>query len=162
LLSLNLGTMLAQLVIFLILMLLVSRFALRPLLATMRTRQDHIDGQIKSAEQHRADAEKLIEDQKAALQQAREEAKEIIERAKVQKEREAEEIIRLANERAERLIEEATNEINREKDKALSALRLEVGELSVQLATKLIGQELDKTNQSKLVHRYLEQVGRMQ
>ncbi|WP_237446457.1 F0F1 ATP synthase subunit B [Shimazuella alba] len=161
-LSLNLGTMLAQLVIFLILMLLVSRFALRPLLATMRTRQDHIDDQIKSAEQHRLEAEKFVEDQKAALQQAREEAKEIVERAKVQKEREAEEIIRLANERAGRLMEEATNEINREKEKALAALRLEVGELSVQLATKLLGQELDQANQSKLVHRYLEQVGRIQ
>ncbi|MXQ52916.1 F0F1 ATP synthase subunit B [Shimazuella sp. KC615] len=154
--------MLAQLVIFLILMLLVSRFALRPLLATMRTRQDHIDDQIKSAEQHRLEAEKFVEDQKAALQQAREEAKEIVERAKVQKEREAEEIIRLANERAGRLMEEATNEINREKEKALAALRLEVGELSVQLATKLLGQELDQANQSKLVHRYLEQVGRIQ
>jgi F-type H+-transporting ATPase subunit b len=154
--------MLAQLVIFLILMLLVSRFALRPLLATMRTRQDHIDDQIKSAEQHRLEAEKFVEDQKAALQQAREEAKEIVERAKVQKEREAEEIIRLANERAGRLMEEATNEINREKEKALATLRLEVGELSVQLATKLLGQELDQANQSKLVHRYLEQVGRIQ
>ncbi len=161
-LSLNLGTMLAQLVIFLILMALVSRFALRPLLATMRQRQDHIDAQIRSAEDQRVQAEKLIEEQKVALQQAREEAKEIVERAKVQKEREAEEIIKLANERAERLVHEATEEINREKEKALLTLRQEVGAMSVQLASKMIGQELDQASQSKLVHRYLEQVGGMQ
>jgi F-type H+-transporting ATPase subunit b len=154
--------MLSQLVIFLLLMVLVSRYALRPLLATMRQRQDHIDGQIRSAENHQAEAEKMIEEQKEALQLARVEAKEIVERAKVQKERDAEEIIRQANERAERLIHEATNEINREKEKALLALRQEVGELSVQLASKVIGQELDQSLQSKLVNRYLEQVGRMQ
>jgi F-type H+-transporting ATPase subunit b len=162
LLTLTWGTMLSQLVIFLLLMVLVSRYALRPLLATMRQRQDHIDGQIRSAENHQAEAEKMIEEQKEALQLARVEAKEIVERAKVQKERDAEEIIRQANERAERLIHEATNEINREKEKALLALRQEVGELSVQLASKVIGQELDQSAQSKLVHRYLEQVGRMQ
>jgi F-type H+-transporting ATPase subunit b len=162
LLTFSWGTMLSQLVMFLLLMMLVSRFALRPLLATMRQRQDHIDGQIRSAENHEAEAEKMIEEQKEALQVARVEAKEIIERAKVQKERDAEEIIRQANERADRLIHEATNEINREKEKALLALRQEVGELSVQLASKVIGQELDQSLQSKLVHRYLEQVGRMQ
>jgi F-type H+-transporting ATPase subunit b len=154
--------MLAQLVIFLILMLLVSKFALRPLLATMKTRQDYIDDQIKSAEQAREEAEKFVAEQKAALEQARTEAKEIVDRAKVQKEREAEEIIRVANERAARLIEEATAEIDREKEKAVSALRKEVGELSVQLAAKLIGQEIDQSNQAKLVHNYLEQVGRTQ
>jgi F-type H+-transporting ATPase subunit b len=162
LLTLTWGTMLSQLVIFLLLMVLVSRYALRPLLATMRQRQDHIDGQIRSAENHQAEAEKMIEEQKEALQLARVEAKEIVERAKVQKERDAEEIIRQANERAERLIHEATNEINREKEKALLALRQEVGALSVQLASKVIGQELDQSLQSKLVNRYLEQVGRMQ
>jgi F-type H+-transporting ATPase subunit b len=162
LLTFNWGTMLAQLVIFLILMLLVSKFALRPLLATMRSRQDYIDDQIKSAEQARAEAEKFAAEQKAALEQARTEAKEIVDRAKAQKEREAEEIIRVANERATRLIEEATSQIDREKEKAINALRKEVGELSVQLATKLIGQEMDQSNQAKLVNNYLEQVGRMQ
>ncbi|SEM79910.1 F0F1 ATP synthase subunit B [Lihuaxuella thermophila] len=161
-LNIEIPTMLFQLGAFIVLMLLVSKFALRPILNTMKQRQDHIESQIKAAEQNRLDAEKLIEEQKEALKQARQEAKEIIERAKAQKEREAEEIIRKAQERAERMIQEATTEIQREKEKALASLRDEVGALSVQLASKMLEKELDQKGQAQLVNRYLEQVGRLQ
>ncbi|MFC4545014.1 F0F1 ATP synthase subunit B [Paenactinomyces guangxiensis] len=161
-LEFHLGTMLSQLVIFIILMLLVSKFALRPILGTMKKRQSHIENQISEAEKNREDAIKLVEEQKEALNKARLEAKEMIERAKSQKEREAEEIIQKAQERAERMIQEATTEIQREKEKALADLRDEIGALSVQLASKMLEQELDQKGQSKLVDRYLEQVGRLQ
>jgi F-type H+-transporting ATPase subunit b len=161
-LSIEWGTMVFQLIAFIILMLLVSKYALRPMLNTMRQRQEHIDGQIKAAEKSRKEAEDLIKEQREALEKARLEAKEIIERAKAQKEREAEEIIAKAQERAESMIKEATNEIQREKEKALASLRDEVGALSVQLASKLIEKELDGKAQAELVGRYLEQVGRVQ
>lgn len=156
------GTMLFQLIAFIVLMLLVSKFALRPLLNTMQQRQEHIEGQIKAAENSRKEAETLMEEQRKALEKASKEAKEIIDRAKAQKDREAEEIIAKAQERAERMIQEATNEIQREKEKALASLRSEVGSLSVQLASKLIEKELDGKGQAELVERYLEQVGRVQ
>lgn len=161
-LKFEIGTMLFQLIAFIVLMLLVSKFALRPMLATMRQRQEHIENQIKTAEQSRKDAEKLLAEQKEALNRARLEAKEILERAKAQKEREAEEIIKQAQERAERLIQEATGEIQREKEKALADLRDEIGSLTVQLASKMLEKELDEKGQSQLVDRYLEQVGRLQ
>lgn len=156
------GTMLAQLVIVIALMFLVSKYALRPVLATMKQREDYIDNQISAAEQSRAEAEKYMAEQKEELMKVRQEAKEIIERAKAQKEREAEEIIKQAQERAERMIQEATNEIEREKEKALASLRDEVGALTVQLASKMLEKELDEKGQSKLVNGYLEQVGRLQ
>jgi F-type H+-transporting ATPase subunit b len=161
-LSFEIGTMLFQLAAFIILMLLVGRFALRPMLATMKQRQDHIEGQIKAAEESRKEAEKLLEEQRAELNRARQEAKEIIDRAKAQKEREAEEIIKMAQERAERMIQEATAEIQREKEKALASLRDEVGSLSVELASKLLEKELDKKDQAKLMESYFEEVGRLQ
>jgi F-type H+-transporting ATPase subunit b len=162
LLQIEIGTMLFQLVAFIVLMLLVSKYALRPMLNTMQQRQEHIEGQIKAAEKSRKEAEELIEEQREALEKARKEAKEIIDRAKAQKDREAEEIIAKAQERAERMIKEATNEIEREKEKALASLRSEVGALSVQLASKLIEKELDGKGQAELVESYLEQVGRVQ
>jgi F-type H+-transporting ATPase subunit b len=161
-LSLELGTMLFQLVAFIILMILVSRFALRPILATMKQRQDHIEGQIRKAEESRKEAEELLEKQREELNKARIEAKEIIDRAKAQSEREADEIVKKAQERAERMIQEATTEIQREKEKALASLRDEVAALSVRLASKLMEKELDEKGQSQLVESYLEQVGRLQ
>jgi F-type H+-transporting ATPase subunit b len=160
--GIHFGTILAQLVIFILLMLLVSRFALRPLLATIRQREDYIDHQISSAEKSREEAEKWVMEQKEALVQARQFAKEIVERAKMQKEHEADEIIKRAQSDAERLLQEATTEIEREREKAIASLRDEVGALTVQLATKVLAEKLDIHEQSKLVDRYLQQVGRWQ
>ena len=106
------GTMLFQVVAILILMFLLKRYALGPVMKVMNERSEHIEQQITTAEQNRAEAEKLVAEQKEALSQARQEAKDLLERARAQKEREAEEIIRDARERAERLISEAKSEID--------------------------------------------------
>jgi F-type H+-transporting ATPase subunit b len=143
-------------------MFLVSKFAMKPILATMKKRQDYIEEQIRNAEKSRKEAGDLLEKQREELNKARVEAREIIDRAKAQSEREADEILKKAQERAERMIEEATTEIRREKEKALASLRDEVAVLSVRLASKLMEKELDEKGQSKLVESYLEQVGRLQ
>ncbi|WP_240627402.1 F0F1 ATP synthase subunit B [Thermoflavimicrobium daqui] len=160
--SINWGTMLIQIVVFLVLLLLVSKYAIRPLIATIKQRQDYIDNQINTAEKGRQEAEGLLEEQKSLLKQAQLEAKALIERAKIQKDKEAEKIIQEAKEQADRLIQEAKLEIEREREKAITALRDEVGTLTVQLASKLLEKELDAKGQAKLVDRYFEQVGRLQ
>lgn len=161
-LELNLGTMLAQLAIFIILVALVTRFGLRPILTTMKARQDHIDNSIQSAENSRKQAETYLTEQKELLQQAKAEAKEIVESARLQKDREAEEIIKKANERAEKLVQEAKLEINREKVKAIASLKNEVGALAIELSAKILHQKIDAKEQTKIVDDYLEQVGRVQ
>lgn len=158
----HLGTMLFQVVVLILLIALMAKYVMRPLLAMMKERQDYIDQQITAAEENRKEAEKLLAQQQEALKQARQEAKELLERAKAQKEREAEEIIRQAQERAERMINEATAQITREKENPLADLRDEVGRLSVLLAAKVLEKEMDEKQQSKLVDRYLEQVGELQ
>lgn len=158
----ELGTMLFQLVAFVILMLLVSRFAMRPIQKMMKQRRDHIAEQIQSAEENRAKAEELLAKQESILQQTRQEAKEMIEQAKIQKNREAEAIIKQAKERADRMVQEAQAEIKLEKEKAIAELRDQVGLLGIELASKLLEQEINSKEQSKLVGRYIEEVGRVQ
>ncbi|OYD08202.1 ATP synthase F0 subunit B [Paludifilum halophilum] len=154
--------MLFQVVVVIILIFLIARYAMRPMLNVMKERQDHIDQQITTAEENRAEAEKRAAEQREALTEARREAKQIIERAKAQKEREAEEIISKAQEQADRMIQDATSEIETEKEKALSELRDEVGRLTVMLASKVMEKELDSKEQSRLVDSYLKQVGELQ
>lgn len=154
--------MLFQVGAILILMLLLKRFALGPVMKVMNERTEHIEDQITTAEQNRAEAEKLVVEQKEALIQARQEAKELLERARAQKEREAEEIIGDARERAERMISEAKSEIISEKERAILELRDEVGTLSVELASKMIEKEIKARDQSALVKKYLSQVGELQ
>jgi len=161
-LSLHLGTMLFQVVAVLILMLLLKRYALGPIMNVMNERQEYIEKQISSAEESRKEAEKMVSEQKEALARSRQEAKELLERARAQKEREAEEIIRDARERADRMISEARSEIASEKEKAIKELRDQVGVLSVSLASKVMEKELDPKDQAKLVDQYLDQVGELQ
>ncbi|SDC52933.1 F-type H+-transporting ATPase subunit b [Melghirimyces thermohalophilus] len=160
--SLHLGTMLFQVVAVLILMLLLKRYALGPIMNVMNERQEYIEKQISSAEESRKEAEKMVSEQKEALARSRQEAKELLERARAQKEREAEEIIRDARERADRMISEARSEIASEKEKAIKELRDQVGVLSVSLASKVMEKELDPKDQAKLVDQYLDQVGELQ
>ncbi|SMO67214.1 F0F1 ATP synthase subunit B [Melghirimyces algeriensis] len=160
--SIHLGTMLFQVGAVLILMLLLKRYALGPMMKVMNERQEHIEQQLTIADEKRAEAEKMVSEQKEALIQAREEAKELLERAKVQKERESEEILQDARKRADRMIQDAKEEIALEKEKAIKELRNEVGNLSVSLASKLIEKEVKVKDQSKLVESYLNQVGELQ
>ncbi|MDA8353763.1 MAG: F0F1 ATP synthase subunit B [Firmicutes bacterium] len=154
--------MLFQVVAVLILMLLLKRYALGPIMNVMNERQEYIEKQISSAEESRKEAEKMVSEQKEALARSRQEAKELLERARAQKEREAEEIIRDARERADRMISEARSEIASEKEKAIKELRDQVGVLSVSLASKVMEKELDPKDQAKLVDQYLDQVGELQ
>jgi F-type H+-transporting ATPase subunit b len=161
-LSITWGTVIAQLVIVGVLIIIVSKYAVKPVTGMIKKREEYITEQITSAENNRKEAEQLLAQQRAELDKARQEAKDLIERAKIQKDKEAERIIMEAKEQSERMIQEAKLEIQREREKAVAALRNEVGALTVQLASKLLEEKLDEKGQSKLVDRYFEQVGRLQ
>jgi F-type H+-transporting ATPase subunit b len=158
-LSFSLGDILFQLVVFLILMLIVSKLAARPVLEMMKKRQDHIDEQLKNAEESQKQAQALLEEQRAELKKTREEASQILESEKKRAEQQANEIVNLAKERAERLIEDAKEEIETERVKAVASLRDEVAHLSLLLATKVLEKEVDKSAHEKAIDDFVKQVG---
>jgi F-type H+-transporting ATPase subunit b len=153
------GTMIFQLVCFLILMAIVAKFGMRPMMQVMKKRQDYIDTEITAAEKARERSEEALEKQKKALEEARDEAYQIIERAKKQSETQGEKILAEAKEQAERTLEEARAEIEREREKAVAALRKQTAELSVMLASKIIEKELDQEQQAKEIDEFLKQAG---
>jgi F-type H+-transporting ATPase subunit b len=156
---LEFGTMLFQVIVFLLLIFLVSRVAMKPAMSILQRRQEHIEGQIAAAEKANAEAASLLEQQRAELKKVREEAQVILDRAKKQSEVEAQEIVVASQERAERLIEEAKLEINREKEKALSSVRDQVAGLSVLLASKIIEKEMTEAQQQDTIEQFMRQVG---
>lgn len=157
--SIEIPTMLFSLGAFIVLMFFVSRFAMRPMLAMMKQREDHIEGQIQKAEQGRVEAEELVKQQTATLAQARKEAFDMIENAKAQKEVEAEAILQKAEARAEQIVQDGVAEIQREKERALETLRDEVGALTVMLASKVLKQEVNEAKQEDLLKTYLKEIG---
>ncbi|MBM7714495.1 F-type H+-transporting ATPase subunit b [Bacillus thermophilus] len=155
----NGGDILFQLFMMLILLALLKKFAWGPLMGVMRQREEHIANEIDSAEKSREEANKLLEEQKALLKEARQEAQNMIENAKQLAENQRQEIMDTARQEAERLKETARLEIEQQKDNAMSALREQVASLSVMIASKVIEKELDAEAQGKLINEYIERAG---
>src|SRR5690606_33306666 len=117
------GDMLFSLVMFIILFLLLRKYAFGPLMGVMEKRARQIEDDLENAKQNRLEAEKLLEEQRAELAQARQEAKAIIDNARTTSEKQAEEIIQAAREEVEQYKQVARQEIEREREKAIEALR---------------------------------------
>ena len=149
-----------QVIAFGILYWLLSRFAFKPLFGIMEKRRQMVKDQMESAEKNRADAERFLEEQKQALQQARKEAHDIIELAKSTGSKQADDIVNAARAEANRIKEEALRDIEAEKNKAIASLKAQVSGLSVLIASKIIEKQIDEQTQSQLVDQYLQEVGK--
>lgn len=149
-------------VAFLILMLLLKKYALGPLLGIMEQRRELVQNQLQTAEESRKQAEDLLQQQKQALQEARKEAYEILEQAKTSSLRQSDEMIQKAKDEANRIKEDAVREIESEKNKAVAALKSQVGAMSVLIASKIIEKQIDEQSQQELVNQYLKEVGGQQ
>lgn len=160
--SFSLGTILAQIVIFLILMALVAWKAVGPVAAMMEKRRKYINNQINEAESSRDEAQKYLDQQKSERDKMRRESRDLIEQAKSQAAAESKSIIDAAKNRSDLLIKEAHEEIESEKTKAIASLRDEVADLSVMLASKVLEKEINAKDYTKEIDQLMKQVGNQQ
>ncbi|CAM4243949.1 F0F1 ATP synthase subunit B [Saccharibacillus endophyticus] len=147
------------LVSFLVLYFLLNRYAFGPLMSVMEKRRELVLSQLNEAAETRSEAAAYVEQQKEALQQARQEAYEILEQSRQTSGKQADALIAQAKEETARMKDEAIRDIDSEKNKAMAALRGEVGRVSVQIASKLIEKEIDEKANEGLVDQYLKDVG---
>lgn len=153
--------LIAGILAFGIVFFFVWKWALPTINKTLEARQQAITGQISEAEQVKADAEKLLADYKAQLAEAKSEGNRVIEEARVAGDQMKTEILAKANEEASQVIAKARAEAESERSRALTEARREVGELSVDLAGKIVGESLDPKAHQALVERYLADLEKM-
>ncbi|MEW4220767.1 F0F1 ATP synthase subunit B [Rossellomorea marisflavi] len=153
------GDIIVQLVLFLVLLWLLKKFAWGPLMGIMQERENHIAGEIDAAEKSRTEASKYLEEQRELLKEARQEALTLIESAKKQGDDQRSQIILEARQESERLKESAKREIETQKDQAMAALREQVASLSVMIASKVIEKELSVEDQEQLINDYIKEAG---
>jgi F-type H+-transporting ATPase subunit b len=144
---------------FVILYVLLNKYAFGPLVAMMEKRRLNIQDQISQAENSRTEAASLLEQQKQALEDTRKEAYGILEQARVMSSKQSSDAIAAAKEDAGRIKKEALQEIENEKNKAVTQLRTEVSTLSVLIASKIIDKQVDEKSQEQLIEQYLKEVG---
>ncbi|WP_080872373.1 F0F1 ATP synthase subunit B [Oceanobacillus timonensis] len=151
--------MLVQLFFFLILLALLKKFAWGPLMKKMEDREQYVANEIDAAEKSRAEAEKASKEAADQLDQVRAEAQKMIEDAKAAGTRQEEQIIESAKKEADRIKEAAQADIQNEKERAIEALQDKVASLSVLIASKVIEKELSEQDQEKLINEYIKEVG---
>ena len=144
---------------FLLLVFLVKKFAWGNIVGILDQRAQKISEDIDSAEAARKKAEDLAQKREEALAGSREEAAAIVETAKETAEKNKASILADTTEEVSRLKQKANQEIAQSKADALKSIKGDVADLSIDLASKIIGQTLDKEAQSQLIDNYIDKLG---
>jgi F-type H+-transporting ATPase subunit b len=131
-----------------------------PRISSMLTeRTDKIEGGLQRATDTQAEASRVLAQYQAQLQDARHEAARLREDAKEQGAAIIAEMREQAQAEARRITESARAQIEADRQQAFASLRAEVGTLSVQLASKIVGESLDdEARQSRVVDRFLAEL----
>jgi len=153
--------LIAGILAFAIVFFFVWRKALPAINKTLEARQQAIGGQLAEAEESKREAESLLADYKAQLAEAKAEGARVIEEARLAGEQLKADIVAKAEEEATQTLAKAREEAQTEKARAMAEARREVGEISVGLAEKIVGESLDAKMQQGLIDRYLDDLERL-
>jgi len=155
----HLGLMTWTIIVFVLLMLGLKKFAFGPIVDAVAGREQAIRDAIAAAERDRAEAAKLIAEQKAAIEAARGEAQRYIAEGRATAEQMRNELLEQTRQQQAELMERSRKEIEAEKAKAIADLRREAVDLALAGAGKLIGQKLDAAADRQMVEQYLASLG---
>jgi F-type H+-transporting ATPase subunit b len=155
------GLMFWTLVTFLILLVLLGKFAWGPILKAMNAREDGIKNDLDTARKEREESQRLLEEHKGILNQARKERAEAVEAGRRDADRLKSEILEEARKQREQLLKQAETQIEAGLRQARTALKGEAADLAIQAAGKLMGRNLDDATQRRLVEDYLADLERM-
>jgi len=145
----GLGLVIWMTVAFLIVLFLLGKFAWKPILTMIREREASIEDALKEAEKAKDAMRKLKSDNEQLLNEARQEREEIVKSAREMKNSILSDAETKANEKGDKIIAEAREQINAEKSAAISELRNQVAELSIEIAEKIVKQELASNDKQK-------------
>lgn len=157
--SSTIGNMIIVTGSFVLLLLLIKKFAWKQLTGIFEAREQKISDDIESAESAREKAEALASKREAELLNAKNEGNQIIEDAKGVGQNKGNQIIADAREEANRLKEKANQDIEQNKAEALASVKNDVADLTILLAEKMISSNLDTQAQRQLIDDYIEKSG---
>ncbi|MFB3386179.1 F0F1 ATP synthase subunit B [Flavobacterium sp. LAR06] len=148
-----------QVLIFVGLILLLKKFAWKPILDAVNDREQGIKDALLSAENARKEMENLQADNLRILNEARAERDAMLKEAREMKEKMIADSKNEAQAQGQKMIEQAKAAIESEKNAAMAELKSQVSTLSLSIAEKLLKEELsNKESQTKLVEKMLGDV----
>jgi F-type H+-transporting ATPase subunit b len=143
---------------FAILFFFIWKWALPRLNKLLDERREKIQGQIEEAERARQEAEEVRRRYEDQLRDARGEASRIIEEARKTAESVRKDMLAKAEDESRQVVSRAQDEIRSERERVFEELKATVGELSIQVAERVVGESLTKDRHMKLVDSYIAEL----
>jgi F-type H+-transporting ATPase subunit b len=143
---------------FLVLLVVLGKFAWGPIVKMLDERTRTIHEAIESAKKERADAERMLAEQKESLARAQREAAEIAKRNAEAVEQLRQELTERARKEADELVAAARRQVAEEISKAKAELKAQVVDLAIDAAGRLVKANLDEKAQRALVEEYIAQL----
>lgn len=155
----DIGTVFWMLLMFIIVLVILKKFAWKPILNALEKREKSIEESLRSADRAREEMEKIKADNEEILAVARMERDGMLKETK----QISVEILKQAREKAgeetKRLMELAKEQIQNEKASAIDEIRKQIAELSVDIAEKILREKLkDDKQQRKLIEKLMQDI----
>ena len=148
--------------IFLILFVILKRFAFGPITAAVEAREKALEAAIDAAKADRDAAAKLLAEHSAQIDAARGEAQKLIADGRAVAEKMRGDLLEQTRHEQQEMLERARREIGSEKDRAIAQLRKEAVDLALAGASKVIEQNLESAKNRQLVESYLASIGTLE
>ena len=155
----SIGLFFWQSLVFLLLIFLLRKYAWKPILNAVNEREQSIEDALKEAEKARLEMQSLQQSNEAILKEAREERERILKEARDMKNKMITEAKEAAATEADKAIVSAKAAIEAEKTAAIAELKNQAASLSIDVAEKILGQELSAENkQTAMIGKIIEDV----
>jgi F-type H+-transporting ATPase subunit b len=152
------GLMFWTIIIFVLLMLVLSRYAFKPMLAAVEARERSLQEAIDAAKRDRDEAARILAEQRADLEKSRAEAQKLIADGRATAEKLRTDLLEQTKAQQQEMLDRARREIETEKVNAIASLRREAVELAIAGAGKVIERNLDSDANRTLVENFLGSV----
>jgi len=158
-LNINFFTALFTLANTVALFLVLKKFLFKPVMKMIADRQQEIDDLYSDAGKSKAEAQRLEREYRQKLEAAAQTGERMVKEAVARGQSREEEIVRLANAEADAIRAKAALDIAQEKKKALNDAKNEISDLALAIAGKVVGRALSGEDQSRLVDRFIDELG---
>lgn len=154
----SIGLFFWQSLLFLVLVFFLRKFAWKPILEAVEGREEGIKNALQAAEKAKADMQALNADNERILAEAKADRDKLLKEAREMKENIISEAKDKASQEADKVMAASKEQINNEKMKAVTELKNQVAELSIEVAEKILKSELkDADKQKELVAAALKE-----
>lgn len=154
----GIGLLLWTSLIFILFWSIVGKFAFRPIKDSLRKREEDIQSALDEAKRAKEEMAKLNLDNQRLLNEAREERAMLLREAKLTGDKLIGEARDRAKAEANKIVVDARNEIENQKNKALVEVKNQVGQMSIDIAEKLIRQQMNTQEQRNLVDKLVDEI----